>query len=322
MTQTVRVSIGIPVYNGENYLEAAIESFLAQTFSDFELIISDNASSDRTQEICREYMTKDARIRYHRNETNIGAARNYNGLVALASGEYFKWAAHDDMCAPTYLEKCVEVLDRHPDIINCYPWTQFVDAKGDPDARHYDYDGKLRLNSEKPHERFHDIVCTHQECFPIFGVMRISALRSIPLHGSYGHADGVLLARLALLGRYYELPEYLFLSRQHAEQSCKLFAKQNSDQDYFGYTVWFDPAKSGKFMLPRWTLFIEYCRSILQAPVSSAEKMACLGHMREWLNCYWKHMVRDVLSATSQLLQVWKSGSSPPSPPKPSQVNG
>src|SRR5207244_10480282 len=106
-----RVSIGVPVYNGERYIAETLDSLLAQTFEDFELIISDNASHDRTEGICRAYAAKDSRIRYVRNSTNLGAARNYRLAVELSSGEYFRWANCDDLFAPTSLSRCVEVLD-------------------------------------------------------------------------------------------------------------------------------------------------------------------------------------------------------------------
>ena len=119
-----RVSIGIPVYNGGRFIKEAIDSILAQTFEDFELILSDNASTDETEEICKEYATLDRRIRYYRNEENLGAAKNYNRVFELSNGEYFKWASHDDLCAPEYLERCIAALcppppgvsqtDKHP----------------------------------------------------------------------------------------------------------------------------------------------------------------------------------------------------------------
>jgi len=112
-----RVSIGLPVYNGENYLEEAIDSILAQTYKDFELIISDNASTDRTPDICQAYANKDPRIRYYRNEKNIGAAVNFNRVFELSSSEYFKWAAHDDIIAPDYISECIEILDNDDSIV-------------------------------------------------------------------------------------------------------------------------------------------------------------------------------------------------------------
>jgi len=126
-----RVSIGLPVYNGEDYLAEAVDSILAQTFEAFELILSDNASTDATEEICRGYETQDPRVRYFRSPTNRGAAWNYNNTVHMAnSSEYFKWAAHDDTCAPEYLRKCVEVLDRDPEVVLCHTTTIDIDAQG------------------------------------------------------------------------------------------------------------------------------------------------------------------------------------------------
>src|SRR5688572_7662493 len=123
-----KVSIGLPVYNGENYLSQALDSLLGQTYSDFELIISDNGSTDRTQEICRAYAIKDRRVRYFRSATNRGAAWNFNNVFALSSGKYFKWAAHDDICAPEFLERCLEVLECDPGIVVCFPKTMQMDV--------------------------------------------------------------------------------------------------------------------------------------------------------------------------------------------------
>ena len=116
-----KVSIGLAVYNGERYLRQAIESILGQTYTDFELIISDNASTDSTQQICLEYAAEDGRISYHRNATNIGGANNENLTFRKAKAPYFRWAAHDDYVAPQLLERCVAILDTHPDVVLAYP---------------------------------------------------------------------------------------------------------------------------------------------------------------------------------------------------------
>src|SRR5437867_8743488 len=128
---TPRVNIGMPVYNGERFLEEAIDSMLNQSFKDFELIISDNASTDRTQEICRAYLARDRRIRYFQNQTNLGATANFNRVFELSSGEYFKLANADDLSAPDLLAKCVAVLDAHPEVVLCYPKTTIIDENGD-----------------------------------------------------------------------------------------------------------------------------------------------------------------------------------------------
>ena len=114
------VSIGMPVYNGENFVKGALDSILAQTFQDFELIISDNASTDKTKEICQKYAAKDQRITLLCNEKNVGAAKNYNRTFYASSGKYFMWLAHDDLIATEYLERCVEILEQNPSIVLCH----------------------------------------------------------------------------------------------------------------------------------------------------------------------------------------------------------
>lgn len=104
------VSIGMPVYNGERYIRQALDSLLAQDYANFELIISDNVSTDGTQGICLEYAARDERIRYYRNETNLGALRNFNRVFELSSGKYFMWAAHDDVWNPAYVQEVLALL--------------------------------------------------------------------------------------------------------------------------------------------------------------------------------------------------------------------
>src|SRR4029077_16300744 len=124
------VSIGLPVYNGERFLPAAVGSLLSQTYAHFELIISDNASTDGTEEICRRYASADARVWCSRCETNVGPRRNFNRLFELAQGEYFKWAAHDDAYGADFLLKCVEALERDSGAVLSYPRAVVIDAEG------------------------------------------------------------------------------------------------------------------------------------------------------------------------------------------------
>src|SRR5436190_18601788 len=126
------VSIGLPVYNGEALLGAAIESLLSQDYRNLELIISDNCSADCTQDICREYVRQDSRVRYVRQAANNGAAANFNCLVQMARGKYFKWASHDDVCAPRFLSACVGVLESDSSIVLSFTRVTCIDQHGSP----------------------------------------------------------------------------------------------------------------------------------------------------------------------------------------------
>src|SRR5271165_6740325 len=130
MNAAPRLSIGLAVYNGENYLAGSLEALLGQSYEDFELIISDNASTDGTAGICRRYLNQDSRIRYICQPRNIGAAPNHNFVVGQARGELFKWASHDDLYARDLLKCCVDALDEHPHIVLAHSWTALVDGSG------------------------------------------------------------------------------------------------------------------------------------------------------------------------------------------------
>jgi glycosyltransferase involved in cell wall biosynthesis len=212
-----RVSVGIPVYNGERYVAQTIECIVAQSFRDFELIISDNGSSDRTRGICESYAARDARIRYYRNETNRGAAWNHNRVFELSSGKYFKWQCHDDLCHPQFLEKCVAVLDREPAVVLCYSQFVRIDAEGKQvEVKTYGWDPVASSpipQDGRPHERFRAVIRRMNTCEEIYGVMRADVARQTRLIGSYTQSDANFLAELALRGRFCEIPEPLFYYR-------------------------------------------------------------------------------------------------------------
>jgi len=261
-----RVSIGLPVYNGENYLEEAIDSILAQTYKDFELIISDNASTDRTPDICQAYANKDPRIRYYRNEKNIGAAVNFNRVFELSSSEYFKWAAHDDIIAPDYISECIEILDNDDSIVLCNSKAKFIDESGEVIE---DYNNKLiNVNSPKPQNRFGDLIFYDHMCFDVFGLIRSDTLRKTSLIKAYPGSDRVLLAELGLINRFHEIPKYLFYNRDHSERSIKALPANLR-------IGWFDTSKEGQITLPRWKVFFEYFKLINHFSLGLYDKACC-----------------------------------------------
>lgn len=237
-----RVSIGLPVFNGENYLAEAISSILAQSFHDFELIISDNASTDRTEEICRGFAAQDPRVRYERQPENLGAAPNYNILVELARGEFFKWAAHDDNLRPDCLARCVEALDAQADAILAYPRTVVI---GDAGEEVSEFKEGLMLMQDTPDRRMEaylkrNFLRRKGLCNPIFGVIRTHLLRRTRMIQSFLESDNVLLSHFSLLGKFVEVDEILFERRVHSGISTL------ANRGFAGRQAWFDTSAKTK----------------------------------------------------------------------------
>lgn len=273
-----RVSVGLPVYNGENYLREALESIVSQTYTDFEVVISDNGSTDSSQRICEEFAAADDRFKYHRADDNRGGTWNFNRVLELSTGEYFRWAAHDDLIAPTYLERCVAALDADPHAVLCHTKVEIIDEHG---TNHGPYNGPpMRRGDQRPDVRFHDAATFAGRCHQIFGVVRHESLTKIPPYGDYGHADGVLLARLILLGTFLEIDEPLQLMREHGAQVSTTFGVKGDTGgiDYLAWREWFDPKFANSFGFPYWRIIGEYARSLVVVPdVPMITRVRCLG---------------------------------------------
>jgi glycosyltransferase involved in cell wall biosynthesis len=318
VTNQPRVSIGFPVYNGEKFIRQALDSLLGQTFTDFELIISDNASTDNTEVICREYAQKDKRISYYRQEKNLGAGPNYNQVFELSRGKYFKWAAHDDLCAPEYLAKCVAILDRDPSVVWCHSQTIFIDDDGltipfdtskDGFVDKYGnlfrkHDRDRDLDSAEPYVRYREILSATRWCFEIFGLIRTDALKQIlqvdryqrtEIMGPYYGSDKVLLAELSLIGRYIEISEPLFFRRCHSNQSSAIGSTQKERDSWIvlkntAKTVATEKdtpvtTKANKpLQLPARIICLGgYLRPIIRTPLSWRDRFLCLIELIRWL---------------------------------------
>jgi glycosyltransferase involved in cell wall biosynthesis len=215
-----RVSLAMPVYNGEAYIEIAINSILNQSFEAFELIVTDNSSIDKTETICRRLAQTDSRIRYFRNEKNLGAAANYNLGYQLARGEYFKWCAHDDFISNNYLSSAVEALDRDREAVMAYGPSEMIDAYGNsapPESATLE-----GMDNPDAVQRFMKVTHVGGSCGAIFGVFRRQALARSLLHQPYYSSDRALLAEMALLGRFVFVPEITFFNRAHPARSMSL----------------------------------------------------------------------------------------------------
>lgn len=271
------VSIGLPVFNGADYIKQAIDSILAQTYTDFELIISDNASTDKTQQICLDYTKRDKRIRYYRNKENIGAAANFNRVFLLSSGKYFKWAAHDDVLGPDFLLKCIEILEANPSVVLCHSKTGRINERGELTGE-YDFDSKT--NWAKPHNRFGDLILFDNDAWvALFGLMRSDSLRKTQLLGSYESADRNLLAEISLVGEIYSIPETLFFRRDHP----KAYTNKGYNSRHEILKWWKPNIATSKFVFPYWKVFVEYCKSVRLMPLKWSERLLCYIRIAEWL---------------------------------------
>lgn len=311
MDHPPRVTVGVPVFNGERFVAEALDSILGQTFQDFEIVISDNGSTDRTEYICRSYASRDPRVRYYRNEANRGAAWNHNRVFELARGQYFKWWSHDDLCAPEFLEECVAVLDRDPGVVLCFARTQIIDADRRPVTK-YIVPAMTRMDSRRAYQRFHGAICPDHWCFEVYGVGRTDVLRQTHLIANYTASDRVLLAELALRGRFYEIPACRLFNRDHQSRSIQVHSI---------YTVggWFDPKLKGKITLPHWRYLGEYAKIVSGSALTRWERLCCYAQLLPYC-CRWrKELLTDLGMAARSLYQrafVRAAGSMPPVAPE------
>jgi glycosyltransferase involved in cell wall biosynthesis len=269
---TPEISIGVPVYNGASAgLSSTLRSILSQSFEDFELIISDNASTDETREICQGYARRDRRVRYHVNDANIGAGANYNRVFELSCGRFFKWAAADVQCLPGMLQRCYDVaVDSRAGFSLVYPRCQMVDLAGKP----LKIEPKsIMLPHAPPHRRMMRVIESVTWVSQLYGLMPRDILRRTRLMDSFASSDWVLLAELAILGEIREIPEVL-LKRSYDPTSGSAAQKGAKN-----WSVWLDTSLSGErfWLSAEQRVFCEYMRSAWRLGPGAGGKAACLS---------------------------------------------
>ena len=247
------VSVGLPVFNGENFLKQTILSILDQEFADLELIISDNASTDNTAEICQYFASLDSRVTYLRLLENRGAAYNYNAVFRASTGRYFKWAAHDDVLRPRFLSKCISAHEKAPGELSIvYPKTEYIDATGSVIGPH---EGRQRAESNYAIVRAFQVLQSMGMAAPVFGVFDAEKLRRTNLIGSFASSDYALILQASFFGKIVQLEgEPQFLRRIHPSMSRMA---NLSPEDVL---KWFDP-KARSRMNERQRLYLEYFKS-------------------------------------------------------------
>lgn len=306
MGATPRLRIGVPVYNGENFLADALRSIQAQTYAEIEIVISDNASTDATPDICADFARDDDRIRYVRHDENRGAGWNFEHVRALASGsELYKWAAHDDVLAPTFLECCVQALDERPDASLAFSGIAAIDDRGEVTRLKH---RQLHASASTPHARFKQIVMSDANTEAVFGVIRTSALERSRGQGDYIGSDRVLLAELAIVGPFLEVPEVLLFNREHPARSVQV-----TGGDFRQLTAWFAPDKPEQF-LPYWRVWREYGAAARLADLTAEERRRCLQSLPWYVVRNGGKLAGDVAFAARRVRRPWKrrSGSVAP----------
>lgn len=265
MSKTSLISIGLPVYNSERYVTESIDSLLNQTFRDFHLIICDNASTDQTPVICKNYAKQDNRVIYYRNSVNIGLPQNFNHVFTLSQSPYFQWATADDYWAPSFLEKALTIMESDTDIALCYSKTVLVDAEG---SNPQPYDDDLHLVNDIPRERFIQFLERIKLCNQVMGVSRSSMVKRTHLLGEHGGSDINFLAELALYGKLYELPERLFFRRFHKDSTS--WARNDSKHQARRY----HSKKSSDIILTRWRQYVAFFLAVHGSSISFRDKLA------------------------------------------------
>lgn len=282
MNRPPRLSVGLPVYNGEQYLAQSLDAVLGQTLEDFELVISSNASTDATDDICRDYQARDGRIRFHRQDRNIGAAANHDFVFRMARGELFKWVAADDLYARDLFERCVALLDSHPDAVLAHSWTAAIDGDGDV-IQAIEY--PRRTDSPYAPERLRSMLFDGSTpgalgADDFYGVIRSDVLRKVKPHGSFYHADYTFTAEIALHGRFVQVPEWLYFRRQHSE-------RVSNARSASAVVAGLDPGRGGRFRSFAVRLLAEYLWSwfaaVRRAPLTGAERRECYRQIARWV---------------------------------------
>ena len=279
------ISVGMPVYNGEKYISQAVQSILNQTLADFELIISDNASSDGTEDICRSLEKKDKRIIYLRNKLNLGAARNYNILVEKARAQYFRWHNVDDLIAETSHDLCFKTLQENQDAVLAFGKTKIIDCAGKVLEN---YEDNLHIADSKPVDRFIRFRKNVGFTNAIYGLMRIDALRKTHLFRKFKASDTNFMGELVLYGKFIQIPDYLFYRRMHEDASSWDRKNKQLQKDFW------DPSAT-KFNYQYTKKHFSYYTDVLSSDLNYFEKIKLMKFLLRMTRYARGHLWKDLV---------------------------
>jgi len=296
-TSLPRVSIGMAIYNEEKFLRQALDSLLAQDFADFELIISDNASEDATQAISLEYAARDPRVRYHRNETNVGGTENFNRAFRLSSGEYFMWAGGHDVWAPTYLSRCIEVLESDATIVQCNSGAQYMSQDGK------EFGPTMRQIDTRRHGLFvrANLVLWQASTFVVYSLFRSSALRQTRLMCRVSGPDLLLGFELSLLGPTAIVPEPFFFMRDNRGESSRPITRAQANVEFLERLYPRGTTPVGRFGLVKY--LVEEMRAVKRAPLSWGQRIVLMGSIPPtYLLKFYRYLPQGIRDTFRRLL--------------------
>ena len=291
-----KVVIGLPVYNGQKYVGAAIESHLSQSFGDFDLVISDNGSTDATPQICADYASKDKRVKYLRSDENRGILWNHRRVFEAVESpsQYFRWAGADDIMEPGLLQAMVTVLENRPEVEAVVPYTKNIDDNG---LIIGSMSNTLDLQSSNVFERARDVMLANYQHVIAYGLLRASTLQRMRTRPDYIGWDPIFVWELALRGQLVQAEGPGLLRRFHAGSISRVKTAKEMKK-------WVEPTSKAGMNFPHWTWAYERARALMASPLSARDRLrigAFLARATLWQR---GSLVRDVTQAARRTLRL------------------
>ena len=222
------VTIGMPIYNEERFLEQALDSLRAQDYENIQILISDNASTDSTGDICSRAAEQDDRVQYSRASENIGAAANFRRVVEMAEGTYFMWAAGHDEWSADLISSSVEILDSEKTATIAFASSYWMDEAGNRSDRDTDYPD---TRGKSVFARFFTVFWGNMH--PVLSLIRREHLDQTRSMQSFAGADLVLLSDLVLMGNFVHAPNAWWNRRDvRSKESHDERLKRYTDKDF------------------------------------------------------------------------------------------